>query len=81
MLEDWTTFSEQVYRFLDTIVQNQAAPDSQAVPAEPHLPPVSGKVVLGTAALTPCPHVSGARITIVSQTASNDDDVLFHGVG
>ena len=38
-VENWTSFSEQMCRFLDTVVQNQASPDSQAVPGMP------GKVV------------------------------------
>ena len=61
-VEHWTSFSEQMCRFLDTVVQNQASPDSHPVPA---VLPVSGKVVSGTAAPTPCPHAPGARITVV----------------
>jgi len=48
--------SERMYRFLDTVVQNQASPDSPAVP---------GKVASGTAAPTPCPRVTGTRIMVV----------------
>ena len=67
-VENWTSFSEQMCGFLDTVAQNQASPDSHPVlpvPAVPEVPPVSGKVVLGTAAPTPCPHAPGARITAV----------------
>jgi len=35
------SFFEQMWRFLDTVVQNQASPDSPAMPGMP------GKVVLG----------------------------------
>ena len=64
-VENWTEFSKQMCSFLDTVVQKQASPDSQAVPPVPPVPPVSGKVVSGTAAPTPCPHAPGARITAV----------------
>ena len=61
-VENWTSFSEQMCCFHDTVVQNQAPHDSPAVPAVPAVP---GKVVSGTAAPTPCPHTPGARITVV----------------
>jgi len=57
-----TSFPEQMWRFLDTVLQNQASPDSPAMPSMPGMP---GKVVLGTAAPTQCPHAPGARITVV----------------
>jgi len=59
VVENWMSFSKQMLRFLDTVVQNQASPDSPGVPTVP------GKVVSGTAAPTPCPHAPGARITVV----------------
>jgi len=31
--EYWMSFSEQIWRFLDTAVQNQASPDSPVEPA------------------------------------------------
>ena len=55
-------------RFLNIVIQKQASPDSlpvQLVPPVPLVLLVPGKVVLGTAALTPCPHTLGARITVV----------------
>ena len=64
-IENWTSFSEQMCNFLDTVVQNQAPPDSLPVPAVPAVQAVPGKVVSGTAAPTPCPHSPGARITVV----------------
>jgi len=36
VVENWRSFSEQMWRFLDTVVQNQASPDSPAVPRHAH---------------------------------------------
>jgi len=35
-VENWTSFSEQMWRFLDTVVQNQASPDSPVLACTCH---------------------------------------------